>query len=270
MGEESELSVPPRIGAPAVEEIVTAPLNRDGVALVRGESVRVDAVVRTRNVGHFFPGGTVDAFDVWLELQAVDDRGRVLFWNGFVEDDGKGPVEPAAHFYQSFQLDGRGNKINKRNAWSTRSVLYVSLIPPGAANTVRFRLNVPEDAGEKVTLKAKLNYRKFAWWNTQWAYAGVRDPAQGPVRDDEGLRRRALGLHRRHEQGLGGAEGDPRPSHRDHGGVGGDSPRRRFAGRGLRISPRPTRESPRFDGTTTESGSFSRATFAARSARSPG
>jgi tetratricopeptide (TPR) repeat protein len=155
-------------------------LNREGVALVRGESVRVDAVVRTRNVGHFFPGGTVDAFDVWLELQAVDDRGRVLFWNGFVEEEGKGPVEPAAHFYQSFQLDGKGNKINKRNAWSTRSVLYVSLIPPGAANTVRFRLNVPEDAGEKVTLKAKLNYRKFAWWNTQWAYAGVRDPSQGP------------------------------------------------------------------------------------------
>ncbi len=180
VGEEAELSVPARVGAPAVEEIVTAPMNRDGVALVRGESVRLDAVVRTRNVGHFFPGGTVDAFDVWVELQAVDDRGRVLFWNGFVEDGGKGPVEPAAHFYQSFQLDGRGNKINKRNAWSTRSVLYVSLIPPGAANTVRFRLSVPEDAGGTVTLKAKLNYRKFAWWNTQWAYAGVRDPSQEP------------------------------------------------------------------------------------------
>jgi Tfp pilus assembly protein PilF len=179
VGEEAEHSVPARLGAPAVEEVVTAPLDREGVALVRGESVRVDAVVRTRNVGHFFPGGTVDAFDVWLELQAVDDRGRVLFWNGFVEDEGKGPVEPAAHFYQSFQLDGRGNKINKRNAWSTRSVLYVSLIPPGAANTVRFRLNVPEDAGDKITLRAKLNYRKFAWWNTQWAYAGVRDASQG-------------------------------------------------------------------------------------------
>jgi Tfp pilus assembly protein PilF len=180
VGEEAEISVPSRLGAPAVREIVTAPLNREGVALVRGESVRVDAVVRTRNVGHFFPGGTVDAFDVWLELQAIDDQGRILFWNGFAEDGGKGPVEPAAHFYQSFQLDGKGNKINKRNAWSTRSVLYVSLVPPGAANTVRFRLNVPEDAGETVTLKAKLNYRKFAWWNTQWAYAGVRDPAQGP------------------------------------------------------------------------------------------
>jgi tetratricopeptide (TPR) repeat protein len=179
VGEEAEVSVPTRVGAPAVEEMLTAPMNRDGVALVRGESVRVDAVVRTRNVGHFFPGGTVDAFDVWLELQAVDDKGQVLFWNGFVEDQGKGPVDPTAHFYQSFQLDGKGNKINKRNAWSTRSVLYVSLIPPGAANTVRFRLKVPADAGDKVTLKAKLNYRKFAWWNTQWAYAGVRDLSQG-------------------------------------------------------------------------------------------
>ena len=56
----------------------------------------------------------------------------------------------------------------------------MSLVPPGAANTVRFRLNVPKDASGKVTLKAKLNYRKFAWWNTQWAYAGVRDPSQGP------------------------------------------------------------------------------------------
>jgi Tfp pilus assembly protein PilF len=178
VGEESEFSVPTRIGAPAAEEQVTAPLNRDGVSLVRGESVRVDAVVRTRNVGHFFPGGTVDAFDVWLEFQAVDETGRILFWNGFAEDGGKGPVEPAAHFYQSFQLDAKGNKINKRNAWSARSVLYVSLIPPGAANTVRFRLTVPKDAGRKVTLTAKLNYRKFAWWNTQWAYAGVRDPSQ--------------------------------------------------------------------------------------------
>ena len=32
---------------------------------------RVDVVVRTRKIGHFFPGGTVDAFDVWLEFQGA-------------------------------------------------------------------------------------------------------------------------------------------------------------------------------------------------------
>ena len=62
--------------------------------------------------------------------------GRVIFWSGQVEDNGKGPVEPGAHFYQVYQLDGAGNPINKRNAWQARSVLYVRLIPPGAADVV--------------------------------------------------------------------------------------------------------------------------------------
>src|SRR3972149_5618720 len=176
IGEESELSVPTRIGAPAAEEIVTAPLNRRGVPLVRGESVRVDAVVRTRKVGHFFPGGTVDAFDVWLELQAVDGRGQILFWSGKVEDNGKGPVEKGAHFYRSLLLDEHGNPINKRNAWAARSVAYVRLIPPGAADTAHFRFTIPDHSDDTIHLKAKLNYRKFSWWNTHWAFAGVRDP----------------------------------------------------------------------------------------------
>jgi tetratricopeptide (TPR) repeat protein len=95
-----------------------------------------------------------------------------------VEDDGKGPVERGAHFYRSFLLDERGNHINKRNAWAGRSVLYVRMIPPGAADTAHYRLKIPEDAGSRLKLTARLNYRKFSWWNTQWAYAGVRDPAQ--------------------------------------------------------------------------------------------
>jgi tetratricopeptide (TPR) repeat protein len=154
-----------------------APLGRVRAQVRRGDTVRVEVVVRTRRVGHFFPGGTVDAFDCWLELQARDSKGRVVFWSGKVEDDGHGPVEPGAHFYRSLQLDGHGNPINKRNAWATRAVMYARLIPPGAADTVHFRLKVPEDCGDSITLTAKLNYRKFSWWNTQWAFAGIPDPA---------------------------------------------------------------------------------------------
>jgi len=88
--------------------------------------------------------------------------------------------------YRSYLLDEHGNPINKRNAWAARSVLYVRLIPPGAADTVHFRLRVPETAGDRIVLKAKLNYRKFAWWNTQWAYAGIRDPLQGNFALDKG------------------------------------------------------------------------------------
>ncbi len=162
--------------APAAE--VLAPLDKVDAKVRRGESVRVEVVVRTRKIGHFFPGGTVDAFDVWVELEATDEKGRTIFHSGAVEDGGKGPVEPGAHRYRSLQLDEHGNPINKRNAWSARSVAYVRLIPPGAADTIHYRLQVPDDAGDRITLKAKVNYRKFAWWNTQWAFAGVRDPQQ--------------------------------------------------------------------------------------------
>jgi tetratricopeptide (TPR) repeat protein len=155
-----------------------APLGRVAAQVRRGDTVRVEVVARTRRVGHFFPGGTVDAFDCWLELQARDSKGRVIFWSGKVEDDGHGPVDPGAHFYRSLQLDGHGNFINKRNAWATRAVMYARLIPPGAADTAHFRLKVPQDCGGSITLTAKLNYRKFSWWNTQWAFAGIPDPTQ--------------------------------------------------------------------------------------------
>jgi hypothetical protein len=188
VGEESLNAGPPRavLAAPAP---VIAPLDKVDPALRRGESARVEVVVRTRKVGHFFPGGTVDAFDVWVELQAVDSNGKTIFHSGRVEEGGQGPVEPGAHFYRSLLLDEHGNRINKRNAWMARSVAYVRLVPPGAADTVHYRLRIPDDCGDRITLRARVNYRKFSWWNTRWSFAGVRDPAQAtfslsPAHDD--------------------------------------------------------------------------------------
>ena len=123
---------------------VTAPLNRVDAAVRRGDTVRVDVVVRTRKVGHFFPGGTVDAFDMWVELQADGRQGA----GDFLERRGRRRRQGAGREGRALlqvAADGRhGNPINKRNAWSTRSVVYVRLIPPGAADTVHYRLQIPE------------------------------------------------------------------------------------------------------------------------------
>jgi tetratricopeptide (TPR) repeat protein len=175
VGEEAETKVTPGAAGEALP--VTAPLNRVQPALRRGDTVRVDVVVRTKKIGHFFPGGTVDAYDTWLELKGTDDKGQTIFWSGMAENGGKGPVEQGAHFYRSLQIDEHGNPINKRNAWATRSVVYVRLIPPGAADTVHYRVHIPENAGNKITLHARLCYRKFAWWGTQFSFAGQPDAA---------------------------------------------------------------------------------------------
>ena len=176
VGEEAESKVTSEGGGETAP--ITAPLNRVQPALRRGGTVLVDVVVRTKKVGHFFPGGTVDAYDTWLELKGTDDKGQTIFWSGMVEDDGHGPVEKGAHFYRSLQIDAHGNPINKRNAWATRAVVYVRLIPPGAADTVHYRVHIPENAGNKITLHARLCYRKFSWYNTHEAFAGVPDPSK--------------------------------------------------------------------------------------------
>jgi tetratricopeptide (TPR) repeat protein len=175
VGEEAEA---PSTGVIREVGQIAAPIDHAGTKLQPGSTARVDVVVRTRKIGHFFPAGTVDAFDVWLELEGKDASGRVIFWSGRVEDDGRGPVEPGAHFYKSYQLDGAGNPINKRNAWQARSVLYVRLIPPGAADVAHYRVKIPKDAEGPISFSAKLNYRKFAWYYTHFSYAGQPKPGQ--------------------------------------------------------------------------------------------
>ena len=175
-GEEVE-----QAGPAFIREVgqIAAPIDKAAPPLGPGSTARVDVVVRTRKIGHFFPGGTLDAFDIWVELQGKDADGRVVYWSGQVKDEGKGPVEEGAHFYRSYQLDGLGNPINKRNAFQARSVLYVRNIPPGAADIAHYRVRIPKDARGPITLTAKLNYRKFSHYYTQFAFAGQpKDPSR--------------------------------------------------------------------------------------------
>ncbi|HYL68142.1 MAG TPA: tetratricopeptide repeat protein [Candidatus Limnocylindria bacterium] len=182
VGEESETAIPANVSPESETPValLTAPLNRTAATVRRGETYRVDVVVRTRKLGHFFPGGTVDAFDCWLELTATDENGQTIFWSGRAEEGGKGPVDPGAHFYRSLSIDSHGNPINKRNAWAARATVYAHLIPPGAADTAHFRTQVPANAGDHIKLQAKLNYRKFAWWITQFSFTGAYDQNSPP------------------------------------------------------------------------------------------
>ncbi len=178
VGEESARGLEAQEAITAPPAKLMAPLNRGVGYLRRGETARVEVVVRTRRLGHFFPGGTIDAFDTWVELKAVDNKGHIIYWSGEVADNGRGPVDPGAQFYRALQLDAHGHWVNKRNSWTEHAVVYAHLIPPGAADTVHFRIKIPKDCGNKITFTATLNYRKFDWWFTQWAFAGRRDPYQ--------------------------------------------------------------------------------------------
>jgi tetratricopeptide (TPR) repeat protein len=143
-------------------------LERTRPTLRPGETVTLDVVVRNQGVGHTFPGGTNDSNEAWIELTVLDDDGRVLYQSGFVRDDGY--VDPAAQFFRAVLVDRHSQRISKRNAQDIYAPVYVSVIGPGTAQTVHYRLAVPEAPLERITLRARLMWRKFDREYTEFAY----------------------------------------------------------------------------------------------------
>jgi len=158
------------------DDAVIAPLDRLRPSLRPGDDLTVEVVVRTRGVGHAFPGGTIDSNEVWIEFTAVDGNGRRIYASG--EMDAGGAVDPSAHFYRAVTVDRHANLADKRNVpIDTVATVYARVIPPGAADVAHYRVRLPAGVNGPVTLTAKLCYRKFSRAYTNWVYAGRQLPS---------------------------------------------------------------------------------------------
>jgi len=142
-----------------IDAPLVAPLRPEFPALEPGETVLIDAVIRTVKMGHLFTEGTADSNEVWLELTITDDDGAVIGKSGGMRPEGD--VDPWSHFVRSYVLDREGNRINRRNAQDIFVPLYSHQIPPGAGDVVHYRFRVPEDARGALHVEARLRYRKF-------------------------------------------------------------------------------------------------------------
>ncbi|TNF74378.1 MAG: hypothetical protein EP299_07210 [Acidobacteria bacterium] len=146
---------------------LTAPLRPEVPALVPGEAYLIEAVIRTLKMGHQFTQGTSDSNEVWLDV-TVTSGGRVIGRSGGMAADGR--VDPWSHFVNAYVLDREGNRIDRRNAQDIFVSLYDHQIPPGAADTVHLRLDLPPTVTESVTVEVKLQFRKFDTTYMQFVY----------------------------------------------------------------------------------------------------
>lgn len=158
-------------------EPVLAPLDRIPATVRRGDSIRLDAVVRPRGVGHVFPGGKADLHDLWLELRAVDGEGRTVFWSGRAEVGD--PVAPGAHAYRTVWVDAGGRRVERHRPWRTRAVAYDRRIEPSGAEVVHIRLDLPRDAADPLRISARLRHRKLSPDFTRWALESLGREAPG-------------------------------------------------------------------------------------------
>lgn len=135
-----------------------APLRPSLPRLQPGKSYLLETVIRTLKIGHHFSQGTVDSNEIWLEVEA-SSGGEVLGQSGRIDESGA--VDPASYFIRNYVVDRDGNRIDRRNPQDIYTTLYDHQIPPGAAQLVHYRIDVPPGLKAPLSVSVKLQYRKF-------------------------------------------------------------------------------------------------------------
>lgn len=145
-----------------------APLRPEVPTLEPGARYLLDAVVRTVKMGHHFTQGTTDSNQIWVDVRVLDlgagdgpegAPSTVIGRSGGLAEDGR--VDPWAHFINTYMLDRHGQRIDRRNAQDIFVPLYSHQIPPGAADTIHYLLDVPPDVRGPIAVEVRLQYRKF-------------------------------------------------------------------------------------------------------------
>ncbi len=148
-------------------------------SLKPGKEYLLEIVIRTTGMGHMLTGGTVDSNELWLHTQIwyQDAEGEhLLAESGSIEKE-TGIINEYSHFVNSYLLDRKGNKIDRRNVEDIFVPLYNHQIPPGAADVVHYKIKLPETDWTSLRVESSLNYRKFS--PQLMKLAGVGDNNKG-------------------------------------------------------------------------------------------
>lgn len=128
-------------------------------SVVRGQRVELQVITTNNKVGHDFPAGPLDLIQAWLEVKVTDGGGKVVFQSGYLNDEGY--VKGDAHLFSEIIAGVEGDVIWQHNIWDIAKRIYYRSIPPGESDVATYEFEVPKDAQDELTVKAKLRYRKF-------------------------------------------------------------------------------------------------------------
>jgi Flp pilus assembly protein TadD len=130
------------------------------IPLQPGEEVIAEVVVSNRNAAHSFPPEVRDLYETWVEFEAIDASGKMIFHSGFLKPDGL--LDESAHIYKTILLDEAGRPITRHQIWLTRIKAYDNTLHAGRSEVARFQFHLPNGtSASPVILRARVNYRRL-------------------------------------------------------------------------------------------------------------
>ena len=136
-----------------------------------GEDVELLVAVTNARVGHSFPNGPLDIYESWLEVKVVDGQNNVIFHGGDIDDEGNVLPENTRFFF-TLGLNRKGALIDKHNLWHMVGNAYKKLIRSGETDISKHKFKVPYWTKGDITVMARVRYRRFNKWFTDWVFDG--------------------------------------------------------------------------------------------------
>jgi Flp pilus assembly protein TadD len=100
-------------------------------------------------------------YEPWVEFEVIDSGGRTVFHSGFIKPDQT--LDESAHVYKAILLDEAGRPITRHQVWLAKIKAYDNFVPQGRCDLARYRFRVSQqiETGKDLTLRARVNYRRF-------------------------------------------------------------------------------------------------------------
>ncbi|MFN7951460.1 MAG: multiheme c-type cytochrome [bacterium] len=147
-------------------KIVTLDLGTEAAAGEGGSAVTLVATTTNRGVGHGWPAGIPDLVDVWLEIEARDANGAVVWSSGVPDEHGR--VPPDAYRFGEDWFDDDGNRLTHHETWKLATVRNQRRLASGTSDVARFAFTVPDSTPQPIRVRARLRHRRFHQDFIEW------------------------------------------------------------------------------------------------------
>lgn len=123
-----------------------------------GELAKVKVRVHNKRCGHALPTSLTNIRQMWLEVVATDEKGKVEVQSGFIQENGekKGALDENTYIFNS---DGMGHDMSFQvDPWEIVSFSRHDIIPPKGYRDVYYT-TLGDHRTHDVTFHAKLRFR---------------------------------------------------------------------------------------------------------------
>ena len=122
-----------------------------------GRLIKLKVKVINVAAGHNLPTSLPELRQMWLNVHASDQDGRVFFHSGDVTAEGA--IEKNARIFDAYSVDANGQHTIK--PWKIDHFLWNRTIPPKGMAVETFTIMIPKGIKKEVRFSVKLRYRSY-------------------------------------------------------------------------------------------------------------